>query len=135
MTGSNPTDRGKLDTKRHVLTVKKYIPLSVVISSSNSHDIKLVTNVIDNRLLSDLLLFHHKVMMKRKQTPSPCLDKVIHPNPQNKKLSKEGICSKYLQMKEETKQKTQPKDILQKGGWWREPIHGTTGSGNCSQDM
>jgi hypothetical protein len=65
MTGSNPTDRGKLGTKRHILTVRKCIPLSVVISSANSHDTKLVSNAIDNRLSSDLLLFQHKAMMKR----------------------------------------------------------------------
>ena len=30
MTGNNPTDRSKLGTKRHILTDKKGIPLSVV---------------------------------------------------------------------------------------------------------
>ena len=48
MTGSNPTDRGKLGTKRHILTDKKGIPLSAVISSASTHDIKLVTNVVDS---------------------------------------------------------------------------------------
>ena len=33
MTGPNPTDRGKLGTKRHVLTDQKGIPLSVTITS------------------------------------------------------------------------------------------------------
>ena len=48
MTGNNPTDRSKLGTKRHILTDKKGIPLSAVISSASTHDIKLVTNVVDN---------------------------------------------------------------------------------------
>ena len=48
MTGSNPTDRSKLGTKRHILTDAKGIPLSVVISSASTHDIKLVTDVMDN---------------------------------------------------------------------------------------
>src|SRR3954471_8959985 len=48
MTGSNPTDRSKLGTKRHILTDKKGIPLSVVITSANTHDIKAVTCVVDN---------------------------------------------------------------------------------------
>ena len=43
MTGNNPTDRSKLGTKRHILTDKNGIPLSVVISSASTHDIKLVT--------------------------------------------------------------------------------------------
>ncbi len=51
VTGCNPTDRSKMGrTKRHVLTDKKGIPLSVVISSANTHDIKLVTDVVDNSI-------------------------------------------------------------------------------------
>ena len=48
MTGNNPTDRSKVGTKRHILTDKKGIPISVVISSASTHDIKLVTDVVDN---------------------------------------------------------------------------------------
>ena len=51
MTGSNPTDRGKLGTKRHILTDKNGIPLSVVIASASTHDIKAVTDVIDNTVI------------------------------------------------------------------------------------
>ncbi len=51
MTGSNPTDRSKLGTKRHILTDKKGIPQSVVVSSASSHDIKLVTDVVDNTVI------------------------------------------------------------------------------------
>ena len=51
MTGNNPTDRSKLGTKRHILTDKKGIPLSVVISSASTHDIKLVTDVVDNSVI------------------------------------------------------------------------------------
>jgi hypothetical protein len=39
--GSNPTiDRSKLCTKRHILPDKNGIPLSVVISSASTHDVK-----------------------------------------------------------------------------------------------
>ena len=48
MTGNNPTDRSKLGTKRHILTDKKGIPLSAVMSSASAHDIKLVTDVVDS---------------------------------------------------------------------------------------
>ena len=51
MTGSNPTDRSKLGTKRHILTDKNGIPLSVVISSASTHDIKIVTDVLDNMIV------------------------------------------------------------------------------------
>ena len=51
MTGNNPTDRSKLGTKRHILTDTKGIPLSAVMSSASTHDIKLVTNVVDNTVI------------------------------------------------------------------------------------
>ena len=50
--GNNPTDRSKLGTKRHILTDKYGIPLSAVISSANTHDINLVTGVVDNAVIS-----------------------------------------------------------------------------------
>ncbi len=59
MTGNNPTDRSKLGTKRHILTDKEGIPLSVVISSANTHDIKLVTDVIDNIVIRRPSLSSH----------------------------------------------------------------------------
>ncbi len=40
MTGPNPTDRGKLGTKRHVLPDGQGIPLSVVVTTANTHDMK-----------------------------------------------------------------------------------------------
>ena len=51
MTGSNPTDRSNLYTKRHIITDKKGIPLSVVISSASTHDVKLAINVVDNAVV------------------------------------------------------------------------------------
>ena len=48
MTGTNPTDRGKLGTKRHVLTDGQGIPLSVVITAGYTHDMKLKINTLDN---------------------------------------------------------------------------------------
>ena len=48
MTGPNPTDRGKLGTKRHILTDQDGIPLSVVITAANTHDMKAAISVLDN---------------------------------------------------------------------------------------
>ena len=48
MTGPNPTDRGKRGTKRHLLVDQKGIPLSVFITSANTHDMKVTTNTLDN---------------------------------------------------------------------------------------
>jgi hypothetical protein len=50
--GSSPVDRSKLgQAKRHILTDKQGIPLSAVISSASTHDIKAVTDVIDNTVI------------------------------------------------------------------------------------
>ncbi|HEY6535305.1 MAG TPA: transposase [Candidatus Nitrosocosmicus sp.] len=51
MTGCNPTDRSKIGTKRHILTDEKGILISAVISSASTHDIKLVTDVVDNAVV------------------------------------------------------------------------------------
>jgi transposase len=51
MTGNNPTDRSKLGTKRYVLTDKQGIPLSVIITPASTHDIKLVTDLVDKSVI------------------------------------------------------------------------------------
>jgi hypothetical protein len=66
MTGSSPVDRSKLGTKRHILTDKQGIPLSAVISSASTHDIKLVTDVIDNSVIKRT--FCIKQAKKRNET-------------------------------------------------------------------
>ena len=48
MIGPNPTDRGKLGTKRHVLTDQRGIPVSVVITSANTHDTKAAKGTLDS---------------------------------------------------------------------------------------
>jgi hypothetical protein len=85
MTGSNPSDRSKLGTKRHILTDKNGIPLSVVISSASTHDIKAVTEVIDNSVIkrpavSFLLSITKGRKRKQLQHQHLCLDKHTTPN-------------------------------------------------------
>jgi len=41
-TGPNPTDRGKLGTKRSLLTDGAGIPLAIIIAGANRHDMKLL---------------------------------------------------------------------------------------------
>jgi IS5 family transposase len=48
MTGHNPTDRGKLGTKYHVLIDGQGISLSVVITAANTNDMKAAISVLDN---------------------------------------------------------------------------------------
>lgn len=46
-TGPNPTDRGKLGTKRHILTDQRGTPLSAVITGANTHDMKAAMDTLD----------------------------------------------------------------------------------------
>ena len=70
MTGRNPTDRGKRGTKRNVLTDQRGIPLSLVITAANTHDMKSAAKILDN------------IVIVRRRRPAPtkilqnlCLDK------------------------------------------------------------
>jgi putative transposase len=50
-TGKNPTDRGKLGSKRHILTDARGAPLAVVISGANAHDKTCALAVLDAVLI------------------------------------------------------------------------------------
>jgi putative transposase len=47
LTGPNPTDRGKLGTKRHVLTDGRGVPISVTITGANVHDKWMAGKTLD----------------------------------------------------------------------------------------
>jgi putative transposase len=47
-TGPNPTDRAKCGTKRSVLVDGKGVPLGVVVSGANKHDMKLTKTTLQN---------------------------------------------------------------------------------------
>ena len=91
--GSSPVDRSKLRTKRHVLTNKKGIPLSAAISSASTHDIKLVTDVIDNSIIKRTLSGKPKKgMRRRRKYRHLCLDRAY----QYKSLEQEIIKRGYV---------------------------------------
>jgi putative transposase len=46
-TGKNPTDRGKLGSKRHILTDARGAPLAVVVSAANVNDLTCTLAVLD----------------------------------------------------------------------------------------
>ena len=78
MTGSNPTDRSKLGTKRHILTDKDGIPLSVVISSASTHDIKAVTEVIDDTIIKRSSPSTKCNSSRKRKLQHLCLDKAYN---------------------------------------------------------
>lgn len=47
VTGRNPTDRGKLGTKRHVIVDRQGLPLALLLSSANTHDSKMFDALLD----------------------------------------------------------------------------------------
>ena len=86
-TGNNPTDRSKLGTKRHILTEKTGIPLSVVISPASTHDIKQVTEVVDKTIIKRPPS-SSKSKNKRRQQQHLCLDKGYKSAEEEQKLIK-----------------------------------------------
>ncbi len=86
--GNNPTDRSKLGTKRHILTDKNRIPISVVISSANTPDIKLVTDVVDNRVIKRPSFKTKKTGRRRRKLQHLCLDKAYNFEQEEQELIK-----------------------------------------------
>ena len=46
-TGRDPTDRGKLGAKRHIVVDRQGLPLAVTIAGSNLHDSQMVEETVD----------------------------------------------------------------------------------------
>src|SRR6476619_5382627 len=90
--GSSPVDRSKLgQAKRHILTDKQGIPLSAIISSASTHDIKAVTDVIDNTVIKRK---PSSYFTKKKRTNHHhlCLDRAYN----SKRIEKEIIKRGYV---------------------------------------
>src|SRR6476620_2392435 len=91
MTGNNPTDRSKLgQVKRHILTDKKGIPLSAIISSANTHDIKLVTEVVNNMVIRRPSSKYRNERRRRRVQQHLCLDKGYNSEHEEQELIKRG---------------------------------------------
>lgn len=103
-TGNNPTDRSKLGTKRHILTEKKGIPLSVVISQASTHDIKLVTDVMDKTVIKRPKLLSRS-RLRRRQLQHLCLDKGYKSEQEEQKLINRGYILHIPIKKKKKKQK------------------------------
>jgi putative transposase len=69
--GPNPTDRGKLGTKRHVLTDQIGDPLSAVITAANSHDMKAAAA----DTLDSIIVRRRRPQARKYRRQHLCLDK------------------------------------------------------------
>ena len=115
MTGSNPTDRSKLGTKRHILTDKKGIPLSVVISSASTHDIKLVTDVMDNMIIKRSSSSTKRKLSRKRKLQHLCLDKAYNSKTAKQEIIKPRICTAFtVQEKKRRGQDRNTKDVKSK---------------------
>ncbi len=115
MTGSNPTDRSKLGTKRHILTDKKGIPLSIVITSANKHDIKAVPDVIDNIVIKRpaALSSFTKERRRKKHYQHLCLDKAYNSKFTIQEIIKRGyILIYHIKEKEDNKKRPYSKSNI-----------------------
>ncbi len=111
MTGNNPTtDRSKLGTKRHILTDRKGIPLSVVISSAKTHDIKLVTDVVDNVVIRRPSFKYRNRRIRIRRQQHLCLDKGYNSEHEEKELIKRGYVL-HIPIKKKKKGTNNEKDI------------------------
>ena len=93
MTGSNPTDRGKLGTKRHILTDKNGISISAVIAPANRHDIKAATDVIDNAVAKRPVAFLSTAKgrgSRRRHHQHLCLDRACNSKSAKQSMIKRG---------------------------------------------
>ena len=84
-TGHNPTDRSKLGTKRHILTDKKGIPLSVIITSANTHDVTVAIETVDSMVIKT-----PSSKPKHKQKQNLCVDKAYHSKEIEQEIVKRG---------------------------------------------
>jgi putative transposase len=108
MTGNNPTDRSKIGTKRHVLTEKKGIPLSVIISPASTHDINLVTDVVDNTVIKRP---KSSSRLRRRQLQHLCLDKGYKSGEKEHELIKRGYILHIPVKKKKGKKGEEGKEI------------------------
>ena len=115
MTGSNPTDRSKLGTKRHILTDAKGIPLSVVISSASTHDTKLVTDVMDNTIIKRSSSSTKRKLSRKRKLQHLCLDKSVQFQDGETGNHQPRICTAFtVQEKKRRGQGRNTKDVKSK---------------------
>ena len=99
MTGHNPKDRSKLGSKRHILTDKQVIPLSIFITSANTHDVIVATNIIDN------IVIKRPSHNKSKHKQNRCVDKSISFQRSRTRNHQKRIHTTYTTQKRRKKEK------------------------------
>ena len=81
-----------MGTKRHVLADKKGVPLSIVITSANTHDMKATAETLDCIVTKRPLPPPKK---KKQQQQNLCLDKEYNYPEIEQEGTQERICTAY----------------------------------------
>ena len=98
MTGHNPTDRSKLGSKRHILTDKYGIPLSVIITSANTHDVTVAIDTVDSMVLKK-----SSSQLNDRKKQNLCLDKAYHSKEVEQEIFNRGYIPHISHRREEEK--------------------------------
>ncbi len=98
MTGHNPTDRSKLGSKRHILTDKYGIPLSVIITSANTHDVTVAIDTVDSMVLK-----RSSSQLNDRKKQNLCLDKAYHSKEVEQEIINRGYIPHIRHRREEEK--------------------------------
>ena len=98
MTGHNPTDRSKLGSKRHILTDKYGIPLSVIITSANTHDVTVAIDTVDSMVLK-----RSSSQLNDRKKQNLCLDKAYHSKEVEQEIFNRGYIPHIRHRREEKK--------------------------------
>ncbi|HEX5187053.1 MAG TPA: transposase [Nitrososphaeraceae archaeon] len=101
-TGHNTTDRSKLGSKRHILTDKDGIPLSIIITSANIHDVIVAIDTVDSMIIQRSSSSSKSKHNKKKQ--NLCLDKAYHFK-EVEEIIKRGYISHIRHRREEEKKR------------------------------
>ena len=96
MTGHNPTDRSKLGSKRHILTDKCGIPLSVIITSANTHDVTVAIDTVDSMVLK-----RSSSQLNDRKKQNLCLDKAYHSKEVEQEIFNRGYIPHIRHRREE----------------------------------
>ena len=106
MTGNNPTDRSKLGSKRHILTDKDGIPLSTIITSTNTHDVTVAIDTRDSIVIKRSSSTLSKQKHKQKQHLCLDLDKAYHSKEIEQEITNIGYITHIRHRREEEKKRT-----------------------------
>jgi hypothetical protein len=117
--GRNPTDRGKNGSKHHILVDERGVPLSIVVTVVNRHDVSRLELVLD------------EIIIDRPDTEQNiCADLGNSGELVQQAIKDRNYIPHVKQRREEIrKKKTTPHTELA-GGWLKSHTPGSTGSEN-----